>query len=260
MAKPRGWTETEKKEMLLAYQSGENLTSIAKRFETSHTTVASVLRTQGIQFQVQNGLTRFHTYDSRYFQIIDAEEKAYWLGFLTADGCITAGRTKISSQRLTIHLGIRDYDHLMKFKQALQATQIVSRNEHSCSFTIYNSELVADLAIHGIVPRKTLHTSPARVAPELERHYWRGVIDGDGHISKDGKSLTLVGDYEVVVGFQTFVLTHCPRVKASIFRDLNIYTFKVTGTSACKMLEILYGGATVYLERKYERAFPQAPG
>ncbi len=259
MAKPRGWKETEKKGMLLAYKSGENLTSIAKRYGTSHTTVTSVLRGQGIQFHLQNGLTRFHTYESRYFQVIDTEEKAYWLGFLTADGCITAGRTKISSQRLTIHLGIRDYDQLIKFKQALQATQMVSKNERSCSFTIYNSELVADLAVYGIVPRKTLHTKPAQVAPELERHYWRGVIDGDGHISKDGQSLTLVGDYEVVVGFQTFVLTHCPKVKASIFRDLNIYTFKVTGIAAQKILEVLYGDATVYLDRKYERAKPNFP-
>jgi hypothetical protein len=254
MARPRGWKETEKKEMLLAYKSGENLTSIAKRYGTSHTTVASVLRGQGIQFHLQNGLTRFHTYDSRYFQVIDMEEKAYWLGFLTADGCITAGRTKISSQRLTIHLGIRDYNHLIKFKQALRATQMVSKNERSCSFTIYNAELVADLAVHGIVPRKTLHTKPAQIVSALERPYWRGVIDGDGYISKDGKQLVLVGDYDVVLAFQKFVLTHCPKVKASIFRDSSIYTFQVTGASARKMLEVLYGEATVYLDRKYERA------
>jgi hypothetical protein len=88
----------------------------------------------------------------------------------------------------------------------------------------------------------------------LERPYWRGVIDGDGYISKDGKQLVLVGDYDVVLAFQKFVLTHCPKVKASIFRDSNIYTFQVTGASARKMLEVLYGEATVYLDRKYERA------
>jgi hypothetical protein len=48
-------------------------------------------------------------------------------------------------------------------------------------------------------------------------------------------------------------------VKARIFRDLNIYTFKITGTAAERMLEVLYGGATVYLERKYELACPDFP-
>ncbi|GHO71626.1 hypothetical protein KSC_105180 [Ktedonobacter sp. SOSP1-52] len=69
----------------------------------------------------------------------------------------------------------------------------------------------------------------------------------------------LVGDYEVIVGFQSFVLARCPKVKASIFRNLNIYTFKVTGTAALKMFEILCGEATVYLDRKHERAKPNIP-
>lgn len=253
MAQPRGWTEIEKKEMLIAYENGETVTSIAKRYETSHTTVASVLRTQGIQFRAKNGLTHFHMYDGHYFQTIDTEEKAYWIGFLTADGCITTGN------RITIHLSSVDCGHLEKLKQALKATQMISQNSRSCSLVICSSEMAADLATHGIHPKKTLSTKPVQVSPELERHYWRGVIDGDGHISKDGNQLVLVGDYEVVLGFQTFVLTHCPKVKAGIFRDLNIYTFKITGTSARKMLEILYGEATVYLERKYERAHPDFP-
>jgi hypothetical protein len=115
--------------------------------------------------------------------------------------------------------------------------------------------MVADLASHGILPRKTGSTKPVKVAPELERHYWRGVIDGDGCISKDRKSLVLVGDYEVLLAFQSFVLAHCPKVKACISRKENIYQFQLRGAiQVRKMLDVLYEGATVYLDRKYALA------
>jgi hypothetical protein len=120
--------------------------------------------------------------------VIDTEEKAYWLGFLTADGCITIGKKTQDSPRLSLHLAKQDYEHIVKFKQALQATQAVSMNEQSCHFVICSTEMAADLARHGIQPRKTFSTKPAQIAPELEKHYWRGVLDGDGYISKGGQT------------------------------------------------------------------------
>jgi hypothetical protein len=114
--------------------------------------------------------------------------------------------------------------------------------------------MAADLATHSLVPRKPFSTKPAQVSPELARHYWRGVIDGDGCIAAKRKDITLVGDYEIVLAFQAFVLAHCPQVKASIFRKGQIYTFNVTGDAARRMLDVLYGDATVFLDRKYQLA------
>lgn len=45
-----------------------------------------------------------------YFKLIDTEEKAYWLGFLYADGCVTQA-TKYS-KRLQVNLSIKDINHL----------------------------------------------------------------------------------------------------------------------------------------------------
>ncbi len=256
MPAPFHWTEEKRKEMIAAYNNGEGIISIAKRFHVRHESISALLQEQGIQVKTRSEWSRRNICNYAYFHQIDTEEKAYWLGFLTADGCVTKGKKPGDSPRLTINLGIQDYEHLVKFKQALQASQVVSKSERSCSFTIYSSELVADLATHGIKPQKTLHTVPAMVAPELERHYWRGVIDGDGYIAKKRVELTLVGDYAVVLGFQQFVLAHCLKVKARIFCDMNIYTFQITGVTVRKILEVLYEGATVYLDRRYERAKP----
>ncbi len=173
-----------------------------------------------------------------YFHSIDSEAKAYWLGFLTADGCITTGN------RITVHLGIIDCSHLYKLKDALQTTQKVSINNRSCSFTICSPEIAADLAVHGILPKKTFSTKPAQVQPELERHYWRGVIDGDGTIRPDGKNMTLVGDYDIMASFQKFALTHYPDIKAKICRKENIYSFAIYKRTP-EILVLLYNDSMV---------------
>lgn len=259
MAKALQWTREQLQDMVISYRQGESAQSIGKRYGTSYQVIQPLLERKGVTLRSNADANRRQTFNAHYFQTIDTEEKAYWLGFITADGCITSGKKSGQSMRLSLHLALQDYEHLAKLKSALQASQTISANERSCSFTIFSSEMTADLAQHGVQPKKTFSTKAAHVAPELVRHYWRGVIDGDGHISKERKQLVLVGDYEIVLAFQAFVLAHCPKVKACISRMENIYKFQVGGAIIVrKMLDVLYEEATVYLERKYERAFPQA--
>jgi hypothetical protein len=248
------WTPEELQDMVASYKQGESAHSIAKRYGTSYQVIQPVLTKQGVTLRSKREANKRQSCNDRYFQVIDTEEKTYWLGFLTADGCVTQGKKHGDSPRITIHLAKQDYGHLIKLKQALQATQMVSASEQSCSLTIFSKDMAADLATHGVLPKKTFSTKPTQVASELVRHYWRGVIDGDGWIQKNGTRLTLVGDYEVILGFQSFVLSHCPKVKACINRMDNIYQFVVTGKGAQKILELLYGDAMVYLERKNELA------
>jgi hypothetical protein len=255
MAQAFKWTSEELQDMVTSYKQGESAQSIAGRYGTSYQVIQPVLVKQGVTLRSKREANKRLTCNERYFQEIDTEEKAYWLGFLTADGCVAKGKKTGDSMRITIHLTKQDYGHLVKLKQALQATQMVSTSERSCSLTIFSTEMAADLARHGILPNKTFSTKPVQVIPELERHYWRGVVDGDGYISKDGNVLALVGDYEVVLDFQSFVLTHCPKVKATIYREENIYKFKTVGSATLIILEVIYGKATVYLDRKYEKAY-----
>ena len=48
----------------------------------------------------------------RYFDKINTEEKAYWLGFLYADGSISSKEDKIE-----LGLAEKDLHHIEKFKQ-----------------------------------------------------------------------------------------------------------------------------------------------
>lgn len=51
---------------------------------------------------------------SNYFTNIDTREKAYWLGMFYADGCVHSNSNEIS-------IGLKDQEHIEKFKQAIGA-------------------------------------------------------------------------------------------------------------------------------------------
>jgi len=245
------WTPEQLQDIISSYDHGEPAKGIARRYNTSHQVIIPLLRKSGVTLRTPLQVAKKCRCDERYFQNIDTEDKAYWLGFLTADGCVT------TRNRIMMHLALQDYEHLVKFQKTLQAEQIVSKTARSCTLIICSADMAADLAQHGVLPNKTLSTKPASISPDLERHYWRGAIDGDGCITGSTKQVILAfaGDYEMVLGFQTFALRYCQKIKVSILLSENIYTFHLTNGSARRVLEILYGNAEIYLERKYRRAY-----
>ena len=54
-----------------------------------------------------------YKYNENFFEKIDSPRKAYWLGFLYADGCILDQR---KSKILEITLSKNDKNHLQKLK------------------------------------------------------------------------------------------------------------------------------------------------
>jgi hypothetical protein len=61
------------------------------------------------------GQSRKSTFDYSFFHNIDTEEKAYWLGFIYADG-------SVSANRLTVCLVVEGKKHLEKLAAATRHT------------------------------------------------------------------------------------------------------------------------------------------
>ena len=69
-----------------------------------------------------------YSLDENYFKVIDTEDKAYWLGFLYADGSITrfyktdkkTGEKVIRSLSLELGLQSGDKHHLEKFLESIK--------------------------------------------------------------------------------------------------------------------------------------------
>ena len=79
--------------------------------KASKTAIRRVLVENNIPIRTDN-----HLYKANYrtFKIIDSAEKAYWLGFIAADGCVY-----VREKNATVWLQIKaeDRKHLEKFKE-----------------------------------------------------------------------------------------------------------------------------------------------
>ena len=194
---------------------------------------------------------RLYRFDTDFFKLIDTEQKAYWLGFISADGWI---EPKLN--RLGIGLQKSDRKHLEKFRDAINSNHPIYEKRDSSYFRISSKELIADLNNVGVFPAKSLKIDPYYVSEPLQHHYWRGVFDGDGWIQKDKLNRWLIGicgSKAMVEGFQRFVLDMATS-SAKIYMINNTYCIQFGGVHFTRMImDEMYSDATVFLDRKYEK-------
>jgi hypothetical protein len=127
-------------------------------------------------------MPRFHSYtvNASYFRDIDIPEKAYWLGVLAADGCVSdAGR----KWRLELMLGEKDHEWLLSFRAAISSNHPVRSvlggfGTPCLKLSITNQQLCGSLLSIGFKSSTILE----RIAQQLYPHFIRGLFDGDGSI------------------------------------------------------------------------------
>lgn len=148
-------------------------------------------------FAWHNGVLKnkkYYIVNEKYFDKIDDEHKAYWLGFLYADGSIVEQRNNsnnIKSLTLSLELKTGDKLHIEKFNKDLQSDYLITDrltndNHLSSKVSISNTKLCRSLINKGCVPRKSLIlTFPNEdILPKnLINHFIRGYFDGDGSIA-----------------------------------------------------------------------------
>lgn len=187
--------------------------------------------------------------DDTFFQTIDTESKAYWLGFFFADGCIATHNT------IHIHLGHKDLPHLKTFKQAIKSQHTITPRANSYQLCVVSEQIVTDLLAHGMRTRKNRTSSIPTVPSNLQRHFWRGVVDGDGTIAQIGKQAVLaVAGWEATCSaFQLWLASY--GIKCGVRRMGRIWQAYISSSQYVKAAcQLLYGEATIALSRKQERA------
>ncbi len=123
-----------------------------------------------------------------YFEKIDDINKAYWLGFLYADGYVAKNESS-----LVLELSKKDEDLVKDFCKCIKANQEsikqVNRGPHiSCKILISSKEFVRHLIDKGCVNKKSLTIRlPELNSEELNLSFLMGYFDGDG----DGTSTAL---------------------------------------------------------------------
>lgn len=197
--------------------------------------------------------------DHTYFDSLD-EQRAYWLGFIFADGCVGDSVNGKWAPIISIGLSIKDEAHLLKLRQALRSEHRIGHRmvgEHGAVYLAFASwPLQRALIGYGAVPRKSMVAIPPKLTAQLEPHFWRGYFDGNGNIyvPSDGRraSLSVVGSRPTCEAFAAWAAGVLGRSVGSR-ASRNIWTSVVGGYPSVAMLaRALYRDATVWLPRKRE--------
>ena len=101
-------------ELVEGYREGVSLTKLAKTYGVSRSTITRKIKDAGVTLRPSGVDNRLHFFNENYFDKIDAPDKAYWLGFMFADGSV--GTNRFDTQ---ISLAIKDIGHLHKFLECL---------------------------------------------------------------------------------------------------------------------------------------------
>lgn len=115
-------------------------------------------------------------YNEEYFSKIDNPSKAYWLGFIYADGCIDR------YDRLHINLAEYDKNHLQKFLDELSSNIEIRKRNGYINLSIKNKNIVRDLYNLGVNYNKTYDSRIPKIEDKYINHWLRGYFDGDGSI------------------------------------------------------------------------------
>lgn len=219
-------------------------------------------------------------FNQDYFEVIDTPEKAYWLGFIAADGCIAKTDSTVTRpNRLFLNVTEGDKEHLQKFKDTIQHDGNFVIQSHAKSYSptpLYylhcNSvKMCADLMKHGIHPRKTGESHLPNIDHHLMSHYIRGYFDGDGCISiykqADKRSekypdrvkqeLSFTSDRTILEELQGVLMKECdlPLTKLKEYkRTEKAVSLRYGGKLQVKRIfEYMYKDSTVHMQRKYEK-------
>jgi hypothetical protein len=134
-------------------------------------------------------------FNSDYFREIDTPTKAYWLGFIYADGYIVINGTNHSpSYEFGMELQEQDSYMIHALNETLggvhlvqnrHRTQLIPGNKHPSEvyttlIRVFSKAIVDDLHAHGIDFRKTYSNTFPIVDDDLFMDFLRGYIDGDG--------------------------------------------------------------------------------
>jgi hypothetical protein len=214
---------------------------------------------------------RKHFFDETYFDVIDTEAKAYWLGFLYADGAncdkarnVSLSLTESDAYMLKLLQKELKSDHKIFVKHG---SGFVGKPTHM--LLMHSVYLCDSLSKQGCTPRKSLDLqfpTQAQVPTKLLRHFIRGYFDGDGSFSTNMKKnkKTLSGQVSIVSS-----KSFCEELKRLIdaHRKIDgyvklhrcasgkeVFYYILNGANQIiDFMDWLYKDATVYMARKRDR-------
>ena len=194
-----------------------------------------------------------YSLNENYFKKIDSQEKAYFLGFMFADGNISK---KQNQCRITLQR--KDKYMLEKFQKLLETNEPLSwvKQNKAWKLSFTSPKIKQDLINHGCMPCKTFKIEfPLWLRENLKPHFIRGFVDGDGSIS-----IQFVNNHKQkqlrvkISGRENFLknILSLSNIRGHIYKyDYHvIYHLHFLSSFAITFCNWLYKDASIFLERK----------
>lgn len=195
--------------------------------------------------------------DHNYFENIDTEGKAYFLGLLIADGSIIKNKNNYNH---SIRLELQESDKYIieKFGEEINYTGSFVKTKCGYSISFTSQKMSEDLGKYGVVKNKTYVGTYLPVIDEkLMPHLIRGIFDGDGtvYLSKD-KSFNwgFYGSDLICNQIQDYLSEHLNFKKNSVFNKGTVsFIYLHSKDRTPKFYNYIYNTASIYLRRKKDK-------
>lgn len=256
-------TKAEQEQLISDYIDGVQVKELAIKYHISTVAIYGLLKRRGFTMKPQTEAQRKYSIDESFFDSIDTEEKAYFVGFLFADGYN-------NTERHSVNLSLAEKDReileqlsaCLKTNKPLQYVEYHNGNtSNQYRLVIANKHISEQLESLGCTRAKTFTCEfPSWISQEMKRHFLRGYFDGDGHIglTKHVARFEIVGTEKFCESVAELLMQEC-NVNSSIRarhpnRKNNIRQLKVCGNrQILKVLHYIYDNSQIYLKRKYEK-------
>lgn len=256
MTKHDKLTLEEKNNIILQYQNNIPIRTIAKQFNHGRGTIYQVLEIAGFDTSRKRKIP----IKEDFLDIIDTEEKAYFLGWMWSDGCVNPRDNLFSIVLKGSDKGI--LEKLDTFFHYSNQVKVYSRDKfkdgYYCALNVYSEKLKNRLIELGCHPNKTFtlkFPSNDSIPNELLKHFIRGIMDGDGHLGAN--RISVLGTKEVLLGIEKTIKNNLNIDGGKLYNisqtGNNTYNFYIGSYARMiPFLEWIYKDATIYLERKYK--------
>lgn len=246
------------KELVKFYQAGNSLAATSRKFKISVYKIKKILEQEKVKLRTKReqnifeNIKRTKKINHNFFDKL-TPAAAYYLGFLTADGCVYQKRNLIK-----VTLSFVDRKFLEDFKEALAAEREVIDSVTNQGFSIstfaFSSQKIKEALIHyDIKPNKTyLGVSMKKIPEKLKLCWIKGFFDGDGCFTFDKRTLrskiTFISKTKSILEeIQNFLSI------GKIYPKGKCYELDFSTVAANQLMEKFYELETPCLKRKREK-------
>lgn len=243
------------------YKNGMSRREIMEKYSKGDQTVIRVLRSNHIPMVTRTRYKRDYT----FFDDINTEAKAYWLGAIYADGNIS--RTdKYGIAKATISSIDKEWLEMFKSDIAYEGPLLCEHHKKYdkdiWKLNFGDKEMARTLIQHGCVPAKSMIMEFPTLPEGLVHHFIRGYFDGDGcvYLSQPTwrykESDMFLVKSTVVSGSKQFLerlVFELPCLNKDVLGrpgHENNFVVNWNTSDTCIMYDYMYRDATRYLPRK----------